>query len=98
MATIADIFAQTLSKVTMGRAMWSPEPTEGPDGLISKVCIGDVGYIDEDGAFHRLFNATLGIDHLSNSSGVPEDFVPLRIDIHTSQVDDALLITSRGVA
>ena len=70
---ISEIFASELVHLRYGHPLWHPEPTK-----FGEVQIGDVGYID-DGAFYRLFNATLPGDDPTNKGGVPEDFVPLRL-------------------
>lgn len=72
MVLAAKILAQALDHYGLGRASWSPEPLHGD------IYIGDVGYIDEDGAFHRLFNVTVDRDHPVNSGGVPKNFEPLQ--------------------
>lgn len=74
MANASDVLAQELDHYCLGRALWSPEPLHGD------IYIGDVGYIDEDGAFHRLFNVTVDQDHPVNGGGVPSNFKPLRFD------------------
>ena len=74
MLTAPDILAASLEHYGHGRAMWSPEPIDG------EVRIGDVGHIDEDGAFHRLFNVTVDRDHPLNQGGVPDGFKPLRFN------------------
>jgi hypothetical protein len=43
--------------------------------------IGDVGFVSQDdGAFHRMFNARMPSDHLWNTGGVPENFEPIALD------------------
>lgn len=51
---------------------------EGLGRKCHEVQIGDVGYIDEDGAFRRLFNITVDADHFLNAGGVPQGFAPLK--------------------
>ncbi|KAF7796003.1 hypothetical protein EIP86_007172 [Pleurotus ostreatoroseus] len=72
MGAAADVYAQELGIKNYGRPLWCPEPADGYE-----VRIGDVGFVDEDGQFHRLFNATVGPDHPYNQHGVPNDFFPL---------------------
>lgn len=60
--------------------MWFPEPISSLDGERHEVLIGDVGHIDEDGGFRRIFNVTVDADHHLNSGGVPDGFEPLRFD------------------
>ncbi|EKM58770.1 uncharacterized protein PHACADRAFT_85684 [Phanerochaete carnosa HHB-10118-sp] len=74
MGIAAEVLAQQLYHYGHGRALWTPEPADGD------VYIGDVGYVDEDGAFQRLFNVTVDADHPLNRAGVPENFVPLRFN------------------
>ena len=51
----------------------------GPNGCRREIEIGDVGYIDGDGAFCPLFNVTYAADDERNAGRLPTDgFVPLR--------------------
>ncbi|KAF7789119.1 hypothetical protein EIP86_000054 [Pleurotus ostreatoroseus] len=77
MGKAAQLYAQELGVLAHGHPMWCPEPM-GP----YEVRVGDVGFIDEDGQFHRLFNATVGGEHPYNQHGVPEGFQPLGIQPH----------------
>ncbi|KAI0790237.1 hypothetical protein BC629DRAFT_1512516 [Irpex lacteus] len=63
MGEAASVFAEQLAKYKYGHALWWPEPTNGPLGHEHEVEIGDVGYIDEDGAFQLLFNVTYDANH-----------------------------------
>ncbi|KAJ3556400.1 hypothetical protein NM688_g2048 [Phlebia brevispora] len=63
-----NIHKQCLESATFGRLLWWPEPHEGEE-----VQLGDVGLMF-DGAFCRLFNATVPADHPWNWRGVPEEF------------------------
>ena len=74
MPTAPEILAQQLYHYGHGRAMWSPEP------MGEEVRIGDVGHVDEDGAFRRLFNVTVDEGHPLNAEGVPDNFTPLRFN------------------
>lgn len=80
MGRAAKIFAEQLGIFHYGHPLWYPEPTSGLDGKEHEVHIGDVGYIDEDGAFCRLFNITFDADHPLNRGGVPGGFAPLSFD------------------
>lgn len=80
MRTAAMIFAEQLDHLAQGHALWYPEPTKDSKGQAYEVHIGDVGYIDEDGAFYRLFNITLDASHELNSGGVPDGFEPVPFD------------------
>ena len=68
-----EVYADQLFRRGHGYPLWDPQPTKrGP------VLIGDVGYL-QNGAFFRIFNATLPADDPINSHyGVPEGFRPLR--------------------
>jgi hypothetical protein len=74
MPTSPEILAGQLYHYGHGRALWSPEPLDG------EVRIGDVGHIDEYGAFRRLFNVTVDAEHPLNRGGLPDNFVPLRFN------------------
>ena len=81
MGIAADVYAQELSSYNHGLPLWSPEPADAYE-----VRVGDVGYIDEDGQFHRLFNVTVDDSHpynLDPETGepcVPTDFHPLQFN------------------
>ena len=61
-------------KTSHGLALWKPNP----EGLYGRVSIGDVGYVDEEGAFIQLFNVTLPWDDESNKTfGDPFYYDPL---------------------
>lgn len=69
-----DIYAASLVQLQHGYALWTPEPCH-----YDEVEVGDVGWLWR-GAFHRLFNATVAVDHPSNAAlGVPDGFVPLTL-------------------
>lgn len=80
MGVSAAILAQQLDHYGHGRAIWNPEPMDGD------VYVGDVGYFDEDGAFHRMFNVTVDAGHPINSEGVPKNFTPLRFNPRLLQI------------
>ncbi|KAJ7183263.1 hypothetical protein C8R46DRAFT_512010, partial [Mycena filopes] len=65
------IYSSQLSEFRHGYALWCPEPC-----LYTEVKVGDIGYL-RDGAFHRLFNATLPAEHPDQTLGVPALFQPL---------------------
>ncbi|KAF7789085.1 hypothetical protein EIP86_000018 [Pleurotus ostreatoroseus] len=81
MGIASDVYAQELSSYNHGLPLWSPEPADAYE-----VRVGDVGYIDEDGQFHRLFNVTVDANHPYNvdpetgESCVPTDFHPLQFN------------------
>lgn len=77
----AEIYARSLLSRCHGYPLWIPEPF----GVIAEhhsvgVRIGDVGYVTEEGAFETLFNVRAEANDPINQHGVPEGFVPLRIN------------------
>jgi hypothetical protein len=77
----AEVYARSLLSRCHGYPLWVPEPF----GVISEydtvgVRVGDVGYVTEEGAFETLFNVRAEANHPINQHGVPENFVPLRIN------------------
>ena len=72
MGVASDIYATELSRRGHGLPLWRPEPEND-----QQIRVGDVGWVDEDGQFHRLFNVTVGADDPYNADGVPQDFEPL---------------------
>ncbi len=81
MGEAARIYAEELAKFKFGHALWWPEPTKDPNGCDHDIEIGDVGYIDGDGAFHVLFNVTHDTDHpLCAGHFLDGVFEPLRYD------------------
>ena len=97
MIPLANVYVDELSRYGQGIPLWCPEP---PDGHLG-VEIGDVGYIDEDGQFHRLFNATVEAEHPLNAGVVPQDFERLIIPPQCIAVKPNYFragpITSKGV-
>ncbi|KAF7789117.1 hypothetical protein EIP86_000052 [Pleurotus ostreatoroseus] len=81
MGTAAQVYAQELEVLNLGHPMWYPEPADQYE-----VRIGDVGFFDEDGQFHRLFNATVGENHPYNQNGVPEGFHPVSVEKSLIQI------------
>ena len=51
MVRVSAAYANDLSTLDQGYALWTPEPQEA-----GEVHIGDVGFVDRDGAFMRLLN------------------------------------------
>lgn len=74
--------AEELVKFKFGHALWWPEHTKDPNGRDHDIEIGDVGYIDGDGAFHVLFNVIHDADHALSAPGhaLNSVFSPLRYD------------------
>ena len=70
----ARVYAEELGALGRGVPLWYPEPSQ-----TGEVEIGDVGFL-YNGGFHRLFNITQPESHPWNSNGVPEGFVPLKMD------------------
>lgn len=80
------LYAQQMSSLTNGLAIWDPSPgwkldDEGrPTQSCPRVRPGDVGYMEDDGTFTRMFNLHLPEDHKDQGRGpFPEYFehVPL---------------------
>ena len=69
--TPRDIYQLELDKYKYGLPLWIPEPAI-QDG--DEIRIGDVGYVDEHGQFHRFFNVTVDADHPLNEAGLPDNF------------------------
>ncbi len=103
MGEAARAYAEELSRFKYGHALWWPEPAEDSNGDYEEIDIGDVGRIDEDGAFQRLFNVTSG-----SPCPPPGDFTPLTYDkslvtrkkrffpsgpIHSSSVSSHKIVT-----
>jgi hypothetical protein len=94
MGEAAAVFADTLARYNYGHALWWPQPTKGLNRRLQEVEIGDVGYVDEDGAFHTLFNITYSATHERNAGGTPVSFVPLAFD--SGSVDVKEQFCTRG--
>lgn len=73
LASACDVYAQQLFRLKHGYPLWDPEPTKH-----GEVLVGDVGFINE-GAFYRLFNATLPPGDPLNKYGVPDGYEPLQL-------------------
>ena len=71
----SNVYRDQLSALSHGIALWDPNP---PKLLYDKVSIGDVGYLNQEGTFIRMFNVMLPWDDLSNQTvGKPEPYDPL---------------------
>lgn len=88
MSLAAQVYAEELYRHGFGHPLWSPEPIKGLDGCIREIHLGDVGYIDEDGGFRRLFNVTVDATHDLNAGGVPEGFEPVKLNQRLITVRD----------
>lgn len=74
MSTERDVYHAELRKLGHGLPIYEPDPA----GQYDKVRVGDVGYVDRFGFFHRIFNAFLPQDDTINLQyGTPNDFEPL---------------------
>ncbi|KZS99992.1 uncharacterized protein LAESUDRAFT_765027 [Laetiporus sulphureus 93-53] len=79
-----EIYVEELSPCGHGYPLYRPEPT-----IFGEVLIGDVGFF-EDGAFHRLFNATRPADGPKNNRcRVPDDLeqYPIPLGAVTTNAD-----------
>lgn len=75
MAPAAKVYPNGLFHLKHGYGLWMPEPLG-----YNRVSVGDVGYVDDDGMFVRLFNVLLPHDHASHTDlGVPSDFERLEL-------------------
>ncbi|EJD01902.1 uncharacterized protein FOMMEDRAFT_29043 [Fomitiporia mediterranea MF3/22] len=69
-----DIYHTELYKLGHGLPIYEPDPA----GKYDKVRVGDFGYVDRFGCFHRVFNVFLPKeDPINLQHGTPNDFVPL---------------------
>ncbi|KAI0701530.1 WD40 repeat-like protein [Cerioporus squamosus] len=76
-----DIYTKQLFGLGYGYPLWFPEPAQGHE-----INIGDVGYLFQ-GAFYRLFNATLPEDDPSHREwGVPDHYEPFKKQVITSHL------------
>ena len=73
----SNIYREQLSSLNQGLALWDPKPV---GNLYNHISIGDVGYLQENGTFMRLFNVTLPWDDPSNGLlEVPEEYKRLEL-------------------
>ncbi|KAI0686423.1 hypothetical protein BC835DRAFT_1288098 [Cytidiella melzeri] len=72
MGVAAKVLAEQLQRYGHGDALWDPAPTTDEE-----VRLGDVGIIDEEGSFMRLFNVMVDAKDSLNKGGVPDGFKPL---------------------
>ncbi|KAI0753577.1 hypothetical protein BC629DRAFT_1177844 [Irpex lacteus] len=77
MGLAATVYAELLYRQGHGHPLWYPEPSDGLDGCVHEIHLGDVGYLDESGGFRRLFNITVPAEHELNKGGVPDSFTPV---------------------
>jgi hypothetical protein len=84
----ATIYAESLARYKHGYPLWWPEPTKHLGGKVREVEIGDVGYVDEDGAFNTIFNVTYEANHERNDGVTPPSFKPLAFDRNSVAVKE----------
>ncbi|KAF8495897.1 hypothetical protein F5888DRAFT_1946734, partial [Russula emetica] len=73
----SNVYRERLSSLNQGLALWNPKPVEN---VYNHISIGDVGYLQENGTFMRLFNVTLPWDDPSNRLlEVPEEYKLLEL-------------------
>lgn len=88
----ARVYAEQLQRFNCGHALWWPEHRKGPDGQERAVEIGDVGYVDNDGAFHPLFNATYPLNDPRNAGRIPaKDITPLECNVDSLDIKKGFL-------
>ncbi len=69
-----EVYVKELSKLGYGYPLYDPNPARS-----CAISIGDVGYVSELGAFHRLFNVFCPEGDPINNRGVPNGFVPMDV-------------------
>lgn len=68
-------YSAQLSSLCHGYALWNPDPVKE---IYDQVSIGDVGYVNSQGYFYRMFNVTLPSDDPSNNKlGQADPYEPL---------------------
>ncbi|KAF9078140.1 hypothetical protein BDP27DRAFT_346464 [Rhodocollybia butyracea] len=84
----SELYSQLLLPKKRGYPLWHPTPNDSLPNEYRKtgISIGDVGYLNRNGAFNHLFNVCCSADHPVNAAGVPEGFQTL--DIDPRNVDD----------
>ena len=71
----SNVYRVQLSALCHGFALWNPHPVKK---FYNQVSIGDVGYVNSEGFFYRMFNVTLPSDHPSNNKiGQADSYDPL---------------------
>lgn len=102
MGKAADTYIQQLDHHGYGIALWYPmPPLDGEGTRPEEARVGDVGFVDDDGAFHRLFNTMVEADDALNQGEVPDDFQPLRLNKRLVATNpdafEAIPIVSRSI-
>jgi hypothetical protein len=68
----SSVYRVQLSSLHRGYALWNPNPMKE---IYDRISIGDVGYVNNKGIFHRMFNVTLEWDNSLNSKlGQPDPY------------------------
>jgi hypothetical protein len=93
MGEAAAVYAESLARYNHGHPLWWPEPTKTLGGKVREVEIGDVGYVDGDGAFIALFNVTYEASHERNAGVAPPSFRPLAFDRNSVIVKEHFFTT-----
>ena len=74
MPTEQEVYRNELLKLGQGYPIYEPDPS----GRYDRIRVGDVGFIDEFGFFHSIFNVFREATDINQRYGTPRDFVPLR--------------------
>ncbi|KAF9059485.1 hypothetical protein BDP27DRAFT_468492 [Rhodocollybia butyracea] len=84
----SELYSQLLLPKKRGYPLWYPAPSENLpyEYRTAGISIGDVGYLNRNGAFNYLFNVCCSADHPVNAAGVPDGFQ--RLDVDPRNVDD----------
>ncbi|KAF5381823.1 hypothetical protein D9757_008315 [Collybiopsis confluens] len=70
------LYATQMSSLGYGSALWDPDQGYFENSKRRPhVRPGDVGYVDQNGSFIRLFNLHLGKDDPDQGMAIPDDFV-----------------------
>ena len=85
MTRAARIYRDGLYSREYGLPMWMPEPNP------SEVLVGDVGYVEDDGSWIRLFNVLEPIDGKNNRGDVPDGFQPLDYNTDMRRRKDGII-------
>lgn len=102
MGKASDTYVQQLEHHGYGIPLWYPMPPLDGEGVQpAEACMGDVGFVDDDGVFHRFFNAMVDADHSLNQGEVPDGFRPLCLNKRLISTEphflDAVPITSKSI-